>query len=253
MLSDERRKQIFDYIKRKASVTTKELENQFEVSGSTIRRDLNYLASKKLIIKTHKGAILNVPQAETSFYTNYNYMTLEKKEIAKKAMNFIRDGDFISLSGGTTCYFLAKEIVASNLAELTILTNSLNVALLIIDSNKYFQVIVSGGIPKKGSYECVGQITISAIRNFNIDKYFVGVNGISISGDISFTFMDEAAIAQEINKNAKETYVISDHSKFGKSNMVKFAKLDEVTGIITDSQIPEDVKRLYLEKGANII
>lgn len=64
-------------------------------------------------------------------------------------MNFIRDGDFISLSGGTTCYFLAKEIVASNLAELTILTNSLNVAMLIIDSNKYFQVIVSGEFQKR--------------------------------------------------------------------------------------------------------
>lgn len=253
MLTDERRKKIFDFIKRKTSVTTKELEDQFEVSGSTVRRDLNYLASKNLIIKTHNGAILNVPQAESSFYANYNYMRQEKVEIARKAINFIQDGDFIALSGGSTCYFLAKEIIGSNLAELTIFTNSLNIALLIIDSNKYFQVIISGGIIKKGSYEGIGQISISSIRNFNIDKYFVGINGISISGDISFTYMDEAAIAYEIHKNSKETYVVADHSKFGKSNMVKFAKLDEVTAIITDSQISENVKKLYLERGANII
>lgn len=59
MLTDERRMAIFEYIKKNFSATTEELAEHFNVSTSTIRRDLENLASKKLIKRTHKGAVVN--------------------------------------------------------------------------------------------------------------------------------------------------------------------------------------------------
>lgn len=235
MISDERRLKILEYIKKKRSATTEELSKFFTVSESTIRRDLGYLAEKKLIKRSHKGAMINFPHAERSFIVNYNLMRNEKRIVAKKALNFIEDYDFIALSGGTTCYTLVSEIVNSPLQNLTILTNSINISTLILESQKEFRLIVTGGIPRKGTYECVGEIALKTIKDFNIDKFFVGVNGISLKGGISFTNMEEAEISKEIHAHSRFTYVVADHTKFNVIKRSRTLDLSEVSAIITDS------------------
>jgi len=252
MLADERRMAIFEYIKKNFSATTEELANHFNVSTSTIRRDLENLASKKLIKRTHKGAVINSPHAESSFLVNYNYMREEKKLIAKKAMAFINNDEFIALSGGTTSYMLATELINSELQGLKIITNSINIATLILESKKDFVLIMAGGIPRKGSYECVGEFTLRTIRAFNIDKFFMGVNGISIEGGISFASFDEASVARELMSRSREKYVIADHTKFEVTKPARVAEIAEVDAIITDA-IPEETKFSYTQLGARII
>lgn len=234
MLSEERRMKIFEYLKSKTSVTTDELIEKFNVSGSTIRRDLEYLSNKQLIRRTHSGAIINTPYTEGNFIVNYNLMKEEKRMIAKKALKLIEDNDFIALSGGTTSYMLAIEIINSQVKSLTILTNSVNISTLIIESVKDFKLILTGGIPRKGTYECVGEIALRTIRNFNIDKFFVGVNGISVEGGITFSNMDEAEIAKEVHSHSHKTYVIADHTKFGVVKPVRTLEISEIDGIVTD-------------------
>ncbi len=248
MLTNDRRLKIFEYIKRNTSATTKELSKVFNASGSTIRRDLEYLAKRKLIIRSHNGAMVNSPHAESGFLFNYHRMREEKKLIAEKAVKFIKDYDFIALSGGTTSYILASEILNSTIQGLTILTNSINITTLILESVKDFQVIVTGGMPRKGTYECIGEITLRTIRNFNIDKFFVGVNGISISGGVSFSNIEEAEVAKEIYNRSRQTYIIADHTKFGITKPAQLVDLSKVDTIITDS-VPEEFQRELLRYG----
>jgi len=245
MLSEERRMKIFEYLKSKTSATTDELIEKFNASGSTIRRDLEYLANKQLIRRTHSGAIVNTPYTEGSFIVNYNFMKEEKQKIAKKALKLIENNDFIALSGGTTSYMLALEIIDSLLRDLTILTNSVNISTLIIESIKDFRLILTGGIPRKGSYECIGEIALRTIRNFNIDKFFVGVNGISIEGGITFSNVEEAEIAKEVHYHSFKTYVIADHTKFGIIKPARTLEVSEIDGLITD-QVPDDFKSKLL-------
>ncbi len=249
MLSEERRMKIFEYLKSKTSATTEELIEIFNASGSTIRRDLEYLASKQLIRRTHSGAIINTPYTEGNFIVNYNFMKNEKQFIAKKAIKLIEVNDFVALSGGTTSYMLAREIIDSPLKNLTILTNSVNISTLVIESVKDFRLILTGGIPRKGTYECVGEIALRVIRNFNVDKFFVGVNGISIDGGITFSNMEEAEIAKEIHSHSRKTYVIADHTKFGVVKHIRTFEFNEIDGIITDSVSKEfmnEIKKLSL-------
>ena len=244
MLSEERRMKIFEYLKSKTSATTDELIEKFNASGSTIRRDLEYLANKQLIRRTHSGAIVNTPYTEGSFIVNYNFMKEEKQKIAKKALKLIENNDFIALSGGTTSYMLALEIIDSSLRDLTILTNSVNISTLIIESIKDFRLILTGGIPRKGSYECIGEIALRTIRNFNIDKFFVGVNGISIEGGITFSNMEEAEIAKEIHSRSRETYVIADHTKFGVVKRIRTFEINQIDSIVTDCVSEDFMKKI---------
>ncbi len=252
MLSEERRMEIFRYLKRKSSATTEELINHFEVSGSTVRRDLEELARKKLITRTHNGAVVNAPNVETGFLMNYNSMLEEKKIVAKKSLSFINNGDFIALSGGSTCYMLATEICNSELVGLSILTNSINHVMLLLQSDRDFEIILAGGIPRKGTYECVGEMPIQIIRRFNIDKYFMGVDGISMEGGISFNNIGESEVSREIFKRSRQIFAIADHSKFSITRHSKVCELSELDAIITDES-NELFREKYQKYGINIV
>ena len=119
---------------------------------------------------------------------------------------------------------------------------------------KDFKLILTGGIPRKGSYECIGEIALRVIRNFNIDKFFVGVNGVSVKHGVTFSCMEEAEIAKEIHSHSEKTYVITDHTKFGIIKSVRTMEISEIDGIITDF-VPENFKKeiLKLNKKIKII
>jgi len=240
MLAEERRMEMFRYLKKVTSATTEDLINQFGASGSTIRRDLEELSKKKLIIRTHNGAVVNSPNVETGFLMNYNSMLVEKRNIAKKVLKYINNGDFIALSGGSTCHMIAEEIANSNLSELFILTNSVNQVVYLLQADKDFEIILAGGIPKKGTYECVGEIPIEIIKKFNVDKFFLGVDGLSVSGGASFNSVYEADVARVLFKRSKEVYAVADHSKFLLTKPAHVCDLSELTGIITDDTFEFD-------------
>lgn len=252
MLTHERQMEIFNYLKKNQSATTDELAKKFEISGSTVRRDLEALSEKKLIIRTHNGAVLNSPHVETSFAVAYNLMKKEKETIASKALNLVENGDFIALSGGSTAYILAKELVNSEIHELAVLTNSINIATLILESKKSFNLIVAGGVPRKGSYECIGEITTSIIRQFNIDKFFMGVNGIDIHGGISFSSIEEAEVSKAIFYQSRKTFIIADHTKFSVINRARISDITRPDIIITD-ELPEEIENEFILNGAKIL
>jgi DeoR/GlpR family transcriptional regulator of sugar metabolism len=252
MLTEERRMEIFKYIKRNNSAETETLINTFKVSGSTIRRDLEYLASKNLIVRTHKGAVLNATNVETDFIMSFNQNLKEKTMIAKKALNLINEGDFIGLSGGTTVYLLGKEIIKSPIHNLTILTNSISTATLFLESEKSYEIILAGGPPIKGTYECVGDFAIHIINSFNLDKYFFGVNGINIEDGISFNNFAESQVCRTLINRSLKSYVIADHSKFGIRKPSRVCPLSLLSGIITDELDKNSIEKFRTE-GIKII
>ncbi len=252
MLVDERRMKIFEYLKKKGSATTEELSRHFSVSGATIRRDLAYLARKNLIIRTHNGALFKKESPESNFLTNYNFMRQEKELIAKKAIDLIEEGDFIALSGGSTTYILAKRLLESHLHELTIITNAINIATLFIEGTKEYKVILAGGIPKKGFYECVGEMSHAIVKKFNIDKFFVGANGISLKGGISFFDLEEAEVSRTMHAHSAKTYILVDHTKFGVTRKIRAFEFSEVDLIITDNLSPQ-IRKEFEKEGIKIV
>jgi len=252
LLAEERRYAIFKVIKNNGSASTEELADTFRVSGSTIRRDLSFLANKNLIRRTHSGALMNTTQPEARFLSAHNTMQAEKRKIARKALKLIKDGDFVAFSGGTTSFMLAIEVINSKLSDLTVLTNSINISLLILESRKDFRLIVAGGLHVKGSYECVGEMTHKMVRGFNIDRFFMGANGVSELGGISFVSFEEAEVSREILGRSREAYVIVDHSKLEVTKSARVAALKDVAAIITD-EIPEELKTRYQRAGATVI
>lgn len=252
VLVNERRMKILDYLKKHTSLTTRKLSEFLNVSENTIRRDLRFLDNQGLIDRERKGAMISTTHPETNFLLNLNKMKKEKIIIAKKAVNLIKEGELIAFSGGTTTYSVSTELENVPFTNLTIITNTVNIAQHLLDNRKQFKVILTGGIPREGFYECTGIIAQRVIKQFNIDKFFMGVNGISEQGGFSFFDLEEAEIAKTFLQQSKETYIVSDSTKFDLTQKFKVADFDDITGVISD-HIPDKYKKLFQDNGVVVL
>ena len=84
------------------------------LSKITIRKDLDYLQSKDLLIRTHGGALpaqagaLSDPTIQEKGELHHE----EKVKIAKAAAAMVSDGQCIILDSGTTTTEIAREILS---------------------------------------------------------------------------------------------------------------------------------------------
>ena len=227
MISEIRRKQILEILRRDNNVVTKELSKMFNVSLMTIRRDLKQIEELGYIKRTYKGAIIEELGTELSFMDKTLKYREEKERIAKKAVEYIQESDFIALTGGSTTFQLALSLIKSDITDLTILTNSINIAAKLID-RKGFHVIVAGGPMREKSYECVGESVLKTINQYNIGKFFLGVNGLSIKGGVSVSNIEESTVAQTTLKRSLMNIVIADNTKVGHNRMGYVCEIGDI-------------------------
>jgi len=252
MISEIRRKRILEIIREDKNVVTKELSKSFNVSLMTIRRDLKQLEELGYLKRTYKGAILEELGTELSFVEKLLKFREEKKNIAIKALEFIQENDFIALTGGSTTFQLALALVESELKKLTILTNSINIAAKLI-GRQGFQVIVAGGPIREKSYECIGESVINTIKQYNIGKFFMGINGLSLRGGISMSNIEESSVARAVLQKSLMTIVIADNSKIDMNRMGYICNIKDIDLLIMNKGIPKDLKKEIEKERVKVI
>lgn len=250
MFFEERQIKILELLKDKSSIKVSELSTIFKVSESTIRRDLQEMEEKGLVARTHGGAVSKEKTIfEPSFQEKEDKRHIEKLSIGKIAAAMIEDGDTIILDSGTTTLQLARCIKAK---DITVITNSIDIASeLSLRSN--IEIILTGGALRISTRAMVGPITEDVLKNFKVDKAFIGANGISIEKGITTPNIMEAHIKKEMMKAASKVILAVDSSKF---NQVSFAVISPVTAvdlIITSSDLNENIINEYKELGVEII
>lgn len=250
MFGEERKKEILDILNLKGNVKVSELSKHYNVSEVTIRKDLQELEEAGLIERVHGGAV--VPQKakyEPTFTEKTDKYIDEKIAIGKAAASLIKEGDTIALDAGTTTLQLAKNISHEN---LTVITNSLDIAEELAD-RKNMEVIVIGGSLRCETRALVGPVSNMALENFNVDKAFIGVNGISIKKGATTPDVTEAHTKKALIECSKETIILCDHSKFDFVSFSKIVDMNEIDCIVTDDGAEEDTIKAFSEKGFKII
>ena len=248
MFAEERRFKIAQIIQSGQSVKVAELSRTFEVSEATIRRDLVELENSGHIVRTHGGAVGSITtNFEPSFSEKQERHLEEKEYIGKIAASYINDGETVILDSGTTTQFIAKYITAKN---ITIITNSTNLANEL-SHRQDIEVIITGGSVRPLTRAMVGPIAEATLRQFRVDKAFVGANGISIKSGVTTPNYMEACTKRAMVEVAKEVFLAADSSKFGEISFSLIAQVSKFNYIITD-KMPEDV-RFYRDLGVEIV
>ncbi len=236
MLKEERHSVILNLLNEKGIVKVSEITEILNVTEMTVRRDLQDLENKGLLKRIHGGAQLNnLIKEELSHLEKKSINIEEKKEIAKKIASKIEDGDSVFLGPGTTIELVYEYINAN---YLKIVTNSIHVFNKFINDSRY-ELILIGGSYRNRTGAFVGSIANDTLSRMNIKKAFIGVNGI-YNNAISNSNEDEGMIQATVLNNSLEKYIVSDSSKLNKRDFYEFYKLEDVTAIITDTNISKE-------------
>jgi len=252
MLARERRDEILSFVQSKGSVKTSELIKRYNVSLETIRRDLDLLEKKTLLQRVYGGAVqTNLSRRYKDFDMRIDEYSSQKKEIAKKALPLIKNGQAIALDTGTTNLELAR-MLKGQFNDLTIVTNSLIIAEELI-YNQEFNIILVGGEISTKDYSTHGIIAEKVLDFFNFDINFLTVSGISLKSGITEYNLDAVQILKKMNDCSQKTIVLADNRKFNSTSMFKVCDLSSVNLIISDSELDESIKQKFMEQGIEVI
>ncbi|MCE5286227.1 MAG: DeoR/GlpR family DNA-binding transcription regulator [Pelosinus sp.] len=237
MFAEERHKRILELIKNGKPVKVIELSEMFDVSESTIRRDLQDLDQAGLLQRTHGGAVSSEIGMELSFGDREVQLLEEKRLMAEVAAGLVEDGETVLLDAGTTTLEIAK---ALRTKKITVATNSMEIVRVFMDSADV-EVLVLGGMLRKNIHSLVGPITESIVKRFYFDKVFLAANAVDIEFGATTQNMMEAQTKQTMLTVGKAVYLVTDHSKFGKRCFARICALEDIKGIITDNTIDEEL------------
>nr|WP_019804738.1 DeoR/GlpR family DNA-binding transcription regulator [Streptococcus mutans] len=240
ILKSERKQIIMEKLAQENFVTLEFLVGVLDTSESTVRRDLDELASEKKLHRVHGGAEKNHPLQEEETNLQKSIKNVQaKKAIVKRAAELIDNGDVIFVDAGTTTALLLDQLHAEG---LTVVTNSIHHATKLVEKN--INTIIIGGYVKNSTDASIGQLAIMQLRQLNFDKAFVGMNGID-HHFLTTPDTEEAAIKKTVIDNAQVTYALADASKLGQTSFVKVDRLETVT-IITnqsDNRLLKEVRK----------
>ncbi len=233
IFAEERRKMIVDHVNENVKATVPELCEIFSVSSATIRNDLRALEESGALKRTHGGAIsCKSVNYEINSYEKAVERVQQKAQIAAKALTFIKEGDTIALDTGTTTYELAK--LLTKFHNLTVVTNDLQIASFL-EQYASAHIFLAGGRVRRDYHCTYGKKALDSVSDFNVDKAFLGANGISLSRGFTTPNIDTAEVKEAFIQIADCTVIMADSKKLDKTSFSKFADFEEVDIVITDN------------------
>lgn len=249
----ERRETIKELLNSKGEVLLKELEVLFpDCSSMTLRRDLKYLEDTGFVKRTRGGAValsrLSM-SAEDLYSRRALDNTASKKEIAKKAAQFIESGRSLYLDSGTTLMLFAKEIPDD---YFSILTSGPNIALELIQNAKP-NVTVIGGQLGRNTLSVSGVNANMFLSGVNIDTAFMAASGYSLQNGFTSGTYSECELKKKVLKSASNIIMLMDSSKVGKSLPYTFGSLDDVDVLVSDGDIPQEIVEAAKKSGTKVI
>ena len=248
---NERQSKILESLETKKYISVNELSEKLKVSVVTIRKDLTLLEQEGYLHRTHGGASKPMRYVFDQTVTEKETQNVEEKtRIITKALDFIKENEFIILSSGTTVNLLAQKLYGFR--NLTVLTPSLRVALEVC-KNPNVNTIHLGGEVRKNSTSTIGVLAEETLSNFSCTTLFLGIEGIDLDYGLSSTNVGEAHLNKKMMERVDKTIVLADSSKIHKRGFGFICYVEKIDMLITDSNVdPEFVEELE-KRGVEVV
>lgn len=243
---NDRQQQIMEMLIAEGELRISDLRDRFRVTEMTLRRDLEKMEKLGLLKRTFGGAI---PITQTLRERSVR-MIAEKMLIGKRAAESVMPGESIFIDGGTTTLQVARHLPTDK--DLTVVTNALNVAAVLLD--KGIRTIVLGGNALEATSTLVGPLAAETLSRMAFDRAFLGATGCSFRHGFSNSDPYEAELKRMAIERAAVSCMVIDHTKFGVRSLVSFASLSEVRRIYTD-RFPDlhELREAVAEAGIDVI
>ena len=222
---EERQLQIRQILEEKEKIKVAELAKLLSVTPETLRKDLDELQERKILVREHGYAKIQSSSVETFVELKAQKNKEMKKIVALEAFSRIENGMTVYLDSGST--ILTAISALRNKSDITIVTNSILVAYECANMN--LNIIMAGGLLFNIGKRTYGHFATEIIDHLNID--------LAIMGTDAFTEKKRHVM----NQSAKKI-MISDASKVNnKADIAPYAfcKFNEFDEFITNHLTPE--------------
>jgi DeoR/GlpR family transcriptional regulator of sugar metabolism len=239
VLAETRRLEIVETLRGNGAVTVAEVEERFDVSAMTARRDLDELERRGLVRRTHGGAVLPSTAAhEDSFARRLSASPEEKRRLAEAAVATLSPRETIFLDSSTTSYFVARRMIETGIAA-TVLTNSLPVMELVFnEGSSELELIGIGGTLRRLTRSFVGPFAVRTVQGHFADRLFLSVKGVTETGMLTDADPLEAEVKRAMIAQAGESTLLIDESKLLARGLSVVAAVSEVSGVLAGGLSP---------------
>lgn len=237
MLVAERYKKIVELVNTRGSMRVSELSQLCNVTEETIRRDLDRLENEGKLRRSHGGAMkVGEEFHEVPLEERKVTRAEEKRRIAQQAVQHIKPGDRILLDASSTALFTASLLPD---IEITVITNSVKVALELAAKQKV-EVISTGGWLHRKSLSYIGALAERSLESYHVDKAFLSCRGVHLDRGLSDSHEQHASLKMKMMQIADQTILLVDSSKFGTQAFAQIGPLERAHMMITDRDVDED-------------
>lgn len=251
MFADNRQEMIRQQLETSGAVLTAKLVEQFGVSVETIRRDLMAMEQQGLLKRVHGGAVKD-PGMQRYYYLEKRTKDFseEKRQVARNAMAFVKEGDVLFLDEGSTALAFA-EMLKEKFSGLTVVTHDLGV-FQILCQKPGFQMILCAGHYVQEENSFYGSLVLEAMDNLHVQKTFIFPSSVSMDFGVGDFHPKLHPVQKKMLEIADEIYVLADSSKFEKKALLKIADMKREYTYVTDDKLPEGLRTLYRENEYNV-
>lgn len=251
-MKKNRESAILELLTAETKVEVAVLAERLEVSQVTIRKDLDELERRGIILREHGYAVL---RSADDIQSRIAYHYDEKRRIAERAAELVADGSTIMIESGSCCALLA-DVLAERRRDLTIITNSAFIASYIRGKCN-FQIILLGGVYQQEAQVMVGPLVRLCADEFFVSHFFIGVDGYSDQTGFANQDHMRAAAVRDMARQAEKVVVLTESEKFGRRSVVSL-NLPQLNPpqpriVVTNRSIPQNVLVSLESKGMEII
>jgi DeoR/GlpR family transcriptional regulator of sugar metabolism len=242
MLAFLRKREILELLEQYGELSVSEVCSRLSISPATARRAFARIAAEDHAKKTWggikrlgRGKNLGSDIVPSNLREQLNADA--KEAIARQAAQLVKDGDVVAIDGGTTTLHLAPYLANR---PVRIVTNSILIAYRIEqlrNGANGAEVFLTGGFVYPGSGALLGPQAVANLREYHSRWAFLSVGGLDQEGA---TNTNQLVVESEraMMAHTDNAIILADHSKWGRRDMVRQCKWNEISRIITN-QKPE--------------
>lgn len=232
-----RKEKIMEILQVSGSISIADLCKIVHVSSNTVRSDIKDLEASGFLKKTHGriSIVEEIPKSPIpSINVRHYYFQAEKKKIGVLAIKALPQRSLSIFIDDSSTVVEAIKLLRDWPYSLTIITNYIDIPREV-DGNKNISIIINGGVLWTSEHCTYGSKAVADVMGYHADIAIIGCSGLHPEAGLSNGKMETVEIRQAMQKQAKETWILVDHSKFDKISLVPIFTFNQIHKVFTDT------------------
>jgi DeoR/GlpR family transcriptional regulator of sugar metabolism len=243
---DARWQEIKQQLESQPVIQISELASYFEVSVETVRKDIDEMAMRGMVVRTHGGAANAKTASEPTLLQRAEVLIEERKKISLAALPKVNNGDVLMIDASATCVHFGR-LLAKERESLTVITNSFSVAEAVA-CNQTFTTLILPGIYNAHENASYGGSVLEFIQRYQADHCFSSCGALT-SGGPTEVDTEVACLKRAMIQRSKLSTLLIDHSKLCSGKLETVCPLSQLDEVICDITPTEEIQSA-LEKAS---